>query len=93
MKDKPMCKGEQLLNMSTIFFRLMTTSHNAIPEPCTSMEMVVLPRVLNKKEKNKTLLCEVLFRAKYTEINQEKVRKNGPTGAVVRASPSYDVVR
>ena len=51
----------------------MRISHNAIPEPCKTMEMVVVPQVLNKKENNKTLELIIYFPAKYTEINQEKV--------------------
>ena len=54
----------------------MTKSHNAIPEPCTTMEIVVVPQVLQKIENNKTLGLEIYFQAKYTEINQEKVRQN-----------------
>ena len=53
----------------------MRTSHNSIPEPCTTMEMVAVPEVWARKEKNKTLALNVFFRAKYTEINQEKERK------------------
>ena len=39
------------------------------------MEMVAVPEVWARKEKNKTLALNVFFRAKYTEINQEKERK------------------
>ena len=53
----------------------MRTSHNAIPEPCTTMELVVVPQVWNKEEYNKFIIWEVFFRAKYTEISQEKVQK------------------
>ena len=76
MKDKPMCKDKQLLNMTTRYFQLMRLSHNAMPEPCTTMEMVVVPQVWDRKKDNKTLSLNVLFRAKYTEINQEKVTQN-----------------
>ena len=54
----------------------MTKSHNAIPEPCTTMEIVVVPQVWDKQKSNKTFALHVIFRAKYTEINQEKVRQN-----------------
>ena len=68
-----MCKDKQLSNISDIFWQLMQSSHNAIPEPCTTMEIVVVPQVWDGKENTKTLSWQVFFRAKYTEINQEKV--------------------
>ena len=58
------------------FLALMRTSHNAIPEPCTTMELVVVPQVSDERKNNKHLSLIVLFRAKYTEINQEKVTQN-----------------
>ena len=78
MKDKPMCKDKQLLNMTTRLSQLMRTSHNAIPEPCTTMEIVVVPQVWddNKYTNNRTLKWEVFFKAKYTNIKQEQVTQN-----------------
>ena len=71
-----MCEGEQLFNMAARFLALMRTSHNAIPEPCTTMELVVVPQGSDEKKDNKRLSLNVFFRAKYTEINQEKVTQN-----------------
>ena len=71
-----MCKDKQLSNMTRSFVRLTRESHNAIPEPCTTMEIVVVPQIRDKEENGKTLSLKVYFKAKYTEINQEKVRNN-----------------
>ena len=73
LKDRPICKGKQLSNISQIFFRLMVKSHNAIPEPCTTMEIGIVPQVWTKKDDNKTLKWQVFFKAKYTEIIQEQI--------------------
>ena len=69
-----MCKGKQLFNTASRFYTLMRESHNAFPEPCTTMEIVAVPQVFEKFENNKYLTLRVVFRAKFTEINQEKVR-------------------
>ena len=76
MQDKPICKGKQLVDISTIFNGLMTKSHNAIPEPCTTMEIVVASQVWDDNKNNKTLKWEVFFKAKYTNIKQEQVTQN-----------------
>ena len=70
-----MCKGKQLFNTASRFYTLMRESHNAFPEPCTTMEIVAVPQVFEKFENNKYLTLRVVFRAKFTEINQEKVRQ------------------
>ena len=79
MQNKPICKGKQLFNISAIFHGLMRTSHNAIPEPCTTMEIVVVPQIWDDKKINRTLKWEVFFKAKYTNINQEQVTQTMET--------------
>ena len=76
MQDKPICKGEQLFNISAIFSGLMMKSHNAFPEPCTTMEIVVVPQIWDDKRNNNTLKWELFFKAKYTNIKQEQVTQN-----------------
>ena len=53
---------------------LAMISQHVSPEPCTTMEMVVVPTIEgNPNASNKEFNLRVQFRAKYTEISQERV--------------------
>ena len=54
---------------------MRSLNNKAIPEPCTTMEIAVVPQVWNSEANSKTLFWKVFFKPKYTEINEEKVTK------------------
>ena len=53
---------------------LMKESQEAFPEPCRTMEIVVVPEIQDNPKLPKNIFdIKVYFRAKYTEVNQERV--------------------